>query len=95
MLIKFLNEIFTEIDIQNKEKIDYQSFTNYIIQKASIISNRVVYNKADAIKPYSLATTNGVIPLKSTIKSKADKKESLSGQPISDSMVDRRSGRDS
>jgi len=61
-MIKYLSSIFDEIDVWNSGQITFDQFSNFIIQKSSILSNKVIYNKVDEIKPYNLNSKGIFIP---------------------------------
>jgi len=50
-LYRLLAKLFDEIDLNGNELLDWEEFTNYIIEKASVLNN--VKNKMDEIKKYT------------------------------------------
>lgn len=52
MMVKILSQLFKDIDINGNGQLDWDEFTNYIIEKA-VINGSEKKNKVDAIKTYS------------------------------------------
>lgn len=51
-MVKILSQLFKDIDINGNGQLDWDEFTNYIIEKA-VINGSEKKNKVDAIKTYS------------------------------------------
>jgi WD40 repeat protein len=56
LIVKLLVQLFREIDMNGNGTLEWDEFTNYIIEKATTIS-ALKKNRVDAIKNYSQSTT--------------------------------------
>ena len=53
-LTRILVMLFDEIDLNGNELLEWDEFTNYIIEKATVLNN--IKNKSDEIKSYTPVT---------------------------------------
>lgn len=51
-IVKCLGQLFDEIDINGNEKLEWEEFTAYIIEKAQVLNDQKK-SKIDAIKNYA------------------------------------------
>lgn len=56
LIVKLLVQLFKEIDMNSNKTLEWDEFTNYIIEKATTLS-ALKKNRVDAIKNYSQSTT--------------------------------------
>lgn len=54
-LIRCLMQLFYEIDLNGNGILEWDEFTNFIIEKATVLNN--IKTKQDEIKTYTLSTT--------------------------------------
>jgi len=78
-LIRCLLQLFYEIDLNGNGILEWDEFTNFIIEKATVLNN--IKTKQDEIKSYTLSTTKLQFKAASVLKSDEVKSESASIQP--------------
>ncbi|KRX07968.1 WD40-repeat-containing domain [Pseudocohnilembus persalinus] len=61
-LVRCLKNLFEEIDLNNNSLLEWNEFTNYIIEKATVLNN--IKSKSDEIKQYSKSAIRPVLQKK-------------------------------